>query len=150
METDKKVTRAYINHLGGRSLFLNSIAQDLWSMCYQAQILLVVVHRPGKVKVRTDRLSHWKKDRTDIQQPRSLLPDRPTVWPTLGRPLRYLGQHSAQPLHVLEAGPIGDRRRYLHVPDEGRKPLLLPSPLMHPSAAPRGASAAGNKNSGRP
>ena len=40
----------------GRSLFLNNIARDLWSMCHQAQILLVVVHRPGKVNVRADRL----------------------------------------------------------------------------------------------
>ena len=36
VETDSKVTEAYINHVGGRSLFLSSIAQDLWSMCYQA------------------------------------------------------------------------------------------------------------------
>ena len=36
-------------------------------MCYQAQILLVAVHRPGKVNVRADRLSRWKKDHTDIR-----------------------------------------------------------------------------------
>ena len=34
VETDNKVTQAYINHVGGRSVFLNNIAQDLWSMCY--------------------------------------------------------------------------------------------------------------------
>ena len=34
VETDNKVTQAYINHLGGQSPFLNSIARDLWSMCY--------------------------------------------------------------------------------------------------------------------
>ena len=45
VKTDDKVTQAYINHVGGRSPFLNSIAHDLWSMCYQAQILLVSVHR---------------------------------------------------------------------------------------------------------
>ena len=67
VETDNKVTRAHTNHLGGRSLFLNSIAQDLWSMCYKAQILLVAVHRPGKVNVRADRLSRWKQDHTDIR-----------------------------------------------------------------------------------
>jgi len=67
VETDNKVTQAYINHLGGRSLFLNSIARDIWSMCYQAQILLVAVHRPRKVNVRADRLSRWKKDHTDIR-----------------------------------------------------------------------------------
>ena len=57
VETDNKVTQAYINHFGGRSVFLNSIAGDLWSMCYQAHILLVAVRRPGKVNVRADRLS---------------------------------------------------------------------------------------------
>ena len=57
VETDNKVTQAYINHMGGRSSFLNSIARDLGSMCYQAQILLVAVHRLGKVNVRADRLS---------------------------------------------------------------------------------------------
>ena len=56
VETDNRVTQAYINHLGGRSPFLNSIARDVWSMCYQAQILLVAVHRPRKVNVRADQL----------------------------------------------------------------------------------------------
>ena len=56
VETDNKVTQAYINHLGGRFIFLTSIAWDLWSMCYRAHILLVAVHRPGKVNVRVDRL----------------------------------------------------------------------------------------------
>ena len=51
VETNNKVTQAYINHLGGQSLFLNSITQDLWSMCYQAHILLVAVHCPCKVNV---------------------------------------------------------------------------------------------------
>ena len=83
-------------------------------------------------------------------QLRSLSPDRPTVRPTLGRPLCDLGQHSARPLRVLAARPIGDRRRCLHAPDEGREPLLLSRRLVHPSAAPRGASAAVNSNSSRP
>ena len=67
VEIDNKVTQAYIDHPGGRSLFLNSIAQDLWSMCYLAQILLVAVHRPGKVNVRAHRLSRWKQDQSDIR-----------------------------------------------------------------------------------
>ena len=83
-------------------------------------------------------------------QPRSLLPDRPTVRPTLGRPLCDLGQHSTRPLRVLATRSIGDRRRCLHVPDEGREPRLLPSCLVHPSATQRGASAAVNSNPGRP
>ena len=60
VETDSTVTQAYIDHLGDRSPFLNSIARDLKSMCYQARILLVAVHRLGKVNVRADRVSHWK------------------------------------------------------------------------------------------
>ena len=51
VETDNKVTQAYINHFGGRSVFLNKITRDLWSMCYQARILLVAVHCPCKVNV---------------------------------------------------------------------------------------------------
>ena len=57
VETDNKVTQAYINYLGGRSVFLNSIAGGLWSMCYRAHILLVAVHGLGKAHVRADRLS---------------------------------------------------------------------------------------------
>ena len=36
VETDNKVTQTYINHLSGRCPFLNSIAHDPRSMCYQA------------------------------------------------------------------------------------------------------------------
>ena len=36
-------------------------------MCYQAHILLVAVHHPGKVNVRADRLSRWKHDHTNIR-----------------------------------------------------------------------------------
>ena len=57
VKTDSKVTQAYIDHFGGRSVFFHSIARDLWSMCYQARILLVAVHGPGKVDVRADCLS---------------------------------------------------------------------------------------------
>ena len=67
VKTDNKVTQAYISHLSGRSPFLNSISRDPWSMCYQAQILLVGVHRLRKVNVRADRLSHWKHDHIDIR-----------------------------------------------------------------------------------
>ena len=67
VETNSKVTQAYINHLGGHSVFLNSITRDLRSICYRAHILLVAVHRPCKVNVRADRLSRWKHDHTDIR-----------------------------------------------------------------------------------
>ena len=71
VETDNKVTQAYINHLGGRSRFLNDIARRLWTMCYSNQILLTAVHRPGKVNQRADLLSRWKKDHTDIRLPQA-------------------------------------------------------------------------------
>ena len=67
VKTDNKVTQAYINHLGGRSRFLNSIARRLWTMCYSTSILLSAVHRPGKVNQRADLLSRGKKDHTDIR-----------------------------------------------------------------------------------
>ena len=66
LETNNKVTQVYTNHLGGQSLFLSSIAQNLWMMCYQAQILPVAVHHPGKVNVLADRLSCLKQDHTRI------------------------------------------------------------------------------------
>ena len=71
VETDNKTTQAYINHLGGRSRFLNSIARRLWTMCYSNQILLTAVHRPGKVNQRANLLSRWKKDHTDIRLPQA-------------------------------------------------------------------------------
>ena len=69
VETDNKATQAYVNHLGGRSRFLNSIARRLWTMCYSNNILLSAVHRPGKVNQRADLLSRWRKDHSDIRLP---------------------------------------------------------------------------------
>ena len=85
-----------------------------------------------------------------LARPEGLPSYRSTLRPTLGGPLCDPGQQSTRPLRVLEARPIGDRRQCLHVPDEGGEPLLLSSCLMHPSATPRGASAASNNNFGRP
>ena len=119
-------------------------------MCYQAQILLVAVHRPGKVNSSRSIIPLEEGPHRHPAQARSLSPDRPTVRFTLGKPLRHSGQHSARPLRVLEARPIADLCRCLHVPDEGREPLLLSSRLVHPWATPGGASAAANSNPGRP
>ena len=69
VETDNKATQAYVNHLGGRSRFLSSIARRLWTMCYSNNILLSAVHRPGKVNQRADLLSRWRKDHSDIRLP---------------------------------------------------------------------------------
>ena len=60
VETDNKATQAYVNHLGGRSRLLSSIARRLWTMCYSNSILLSAVHRPGKVNQRADLLSRWR------------------------------------------------------------------------------------------
>ena len=59
IETDNKVTQACIDHLGGQSMVLGSIAQDLYSMCYRAQVL-AVVHNLGKVNIQADWLPRWK------------------------------------------------------------------------------------------
>ena len=67
VETDNKATQAYINHLGGRSRFLNNIARALWLLAYK-NILLTAVHRPGKQNQRADLLSRWKKDHTDVRR----------------------------------------------------------------------------------
>ena len=57
VKTNDKVTQAYINHLRDCLVFLSGIAQDLWSLCYRAHILLVAVHRLGKVDAQAHRLS---------------------------------------------------------------------------------------------
>ena len=49
--TNNELSQAYIDHLGGRSMFLSNITEDLWSMYYQVHILLVAIRRPGKVSV---------------------------------------------------------------------------------------------------
>ena len=58
IETDNLVTKAYINHLGGRKPVLSAIARDIWP---------IAVHRPGKLNQRADKLSRWKQDSTDLQ-----------------------------------------------------------------------------------
>ena len=67
VETDNKTTMAYINHMGGRSRFLHSMARELWLHCHKHSIWLQAVQRPGKVNIRADRLSRWKKDHTDVR-----------------------------------------------------------------------------------
>ena len=71
VETDNITTRTYVNHLGGRSRFLNNIARQPWKMCYSNCILHTAVHRPGKVNQRADLLSRRKKGHTDIRLPSS-------------------------------------------------------------------------------
>ena len=80
VETDNKVTMAYINHMGGRSRFLHSMARELWLLCHQHSILLQAVHRPGKVNLRADRLSRWTVDHTDVRLPPSAFQRVEQLW----------------------------------------------------------------------
>ena len=67
VETNNTATRTYINHLGGRSRFLNNIVRSLWLFCYSHNISLQAIHRPGVVNQRADKLPRWKQDHTDIR-----------------------------------------------------------------------------------
>ena len=65
VETDNKVTSVYKSFGWPVSIF----KQHCWGSLVDvlsSTILLVAVHRPGKVNVRADRLSHWKQDHTNI------------------------------------------------------------------------------------
>ena len=67
IETDNIVTKAYINHMGGRKPMLNVIAQDIWKAAHQYGLQLIAVHRPGRLNQRADKLSRWSTDSTDLQ-----------------------------------------------------------------------------------
>ena len=67
IETDTTVTKAYINHLGGRKPVLSAIARSIWATCHQSGIQPFAVHRPSKLNERADKLFRWKQDSTDLQ-----------------------------------------------------------------------------------
>ena len=67
VETDNSTTKAYVNHLGGRSKFLSSVAHRLWTVTNKYSITLRAVHRPGVENRRADLLSRWKQDSTDLK-----------------------------------------------------------------------------------
>ena len=67
VETDNSTTKAYVNHLGGRSKFLSSVAHRLWLVTNKYGITLRAVHRPGVENRRADLLSRWKQDSTDLK-----------------------------------------------------------------------------------
>ena len=67
IETDNNTTKAYLNHMGGRSRVLSAIAHQTWSVAHQFGIHLVAVHRPGRLNERADRLSRWKQDSTELK-----------------------------------------------------------------------------------
>ena len=67
VETDNSATKAYINHMGGRTLMLSSIAREIWHTAHRYGIHLIAVHRPGKLNERADRLSRWTRDSSDLK-----------------------------------------------------------------------------------
>ena len=67
IETDNSTAKAYINHLGGGSRFLSSVAHRLWGVTNQHGITLRAVHRPGVENRRADLLSRWRQDSTDLK-----------------------------------------------------------------------------------
>ena len=75
VETDSSTTMAYVNHLGGRSRSLSEVAHRLWRVPNQFDITLRAVHRPGVENRRTDLLSRWKQDSTNLKlDPKYFLP----------------------------------------------------------------------------
>ena len=66
VETNNITTKAYINHMGGRSHYLFAIAHRLWHVAHQHSIHLLAVHRPRVINQCADKLSRWKSDSTDL------------------------------------------------------------------------------------
>jgi hypothetical protein len=65
LETDNTATVAYVNHLGGKTGFLSSIAEDFWDWCLDRRLIVKARHLPGVQNVVADRLSRIANDRSD-------------------------------------------------------------------------------------
>ena len=57
VETDNNSTKAYIDHMSGRTIMLSAIVREIWHTAFQYGIHLVAVHRLGKLNEKADRLS---------------------------------------------------------------------------------------------
>ena len=144
VEIDNKVTQAYINHLGGRSPFLNH--------CSGSMVDVLLGTNPPRRSPSTREGECPSRPTVSLEarphrhpaQPEGLQHDRPKVRATLSGSLRNSGQPAARPFCLMEAGSVGDCRRCLHVLVDGRESLLLPSRLLHLLASPRGTLATGD------
>ena len=67
IETDNISTKAYINHMGGGTIMLSSIAREIWHIAHRHGLHLIAVHRPGKLNERADKLSRWTRDSSDLK-----------------------------------------------------------------------------------
>ena len=67
VETDNNLTKAYINHMGGRTIMLSVITREIWHTAFQHGTHLIAVHLSGKLNEKADRLSRWKRDSSDLK-----------------------------------------------------------------------------------
>ena len=115
VETDNKTTMAYINHMGGRSRFLHSMARELWLHCHKHSIWLQAVHRPGKVTAGSAQARQGKhQGRSTVPMEkgshRCLTPPSffsaggAAVRSPLSGPFCYQGQQASAKVCLLEAG----------------------------------------------
>ena len=65
--TDNLTTLSYINSQGGKSLFLTSIAKDIWEICFSNGISLQVHFIPGVQNRLADEWSRKAVHRYDFQ-----------------------------------------------------------------------------------
>ena len=115
VETDNKVTQAYINHLGGRSPFLNH--------CSGSMVDVLLGTNPPRRSSSTREGECPSRPTVSLEarphrhpaQLESLQHDRREVRSTLGGSVRNSRQPAARPFRLMEAGPVGDRCRRLHV-----------------------------------
>ena len=57
----------YVNRQGGRSALLSRMAEDLWRWCNRRGVTMRAQHLPGKLNVRSDRISRVRVDRSESQ-----------------------------------------------------------------------------------
>ena len=65
------------------------------------------------------------------------------------RPLRHKGQSASSTVRLVETRPGVRRDRCLHVPAQGREPLLFSSGGLHPSSPSRSSVSAGHRHTDR-
>jgi len=67
IQTDNATVMCYVNRQGGRSALLSRMAEDLWRWCNRRGVTMRAQHLPGKLNVRSDRISRVRVDRSESQ-----------------------------------------------------------------------------------
>lgn len=65
IRSDNAATVSYINRMSGHNPELSLMSEKLWRWVLDRGITLECSHIPGRVNVRSDRLSRWENDFTD-------------------------------------------------------------------------------------